>query len=319
MYSEQQHYIVCKLKELAKELGRVPMRHEFEQMLPRISPDILFGSYDKMLQAAGITKTASVVEIEKKAKFQFDSIIDQLFSYNDKKFSLPDRFLTRGNTTLVIGDTHFPFASVANILRTAKLAEIIKPTNIVQLGDLYDFYALSRFPRSRNCYSPFEEVSLGHEMAKRFWYELRKASPRSNCYQLLGNHDQRPHLRVLESAPDTEVFFSYKSVFEFDGVKTIWDIRDELELDGRLYFHYRKKLGTNAVHFGKSCIFGHTHREQMMRFDYGNGSVFEYNVGLFGDPTAKELSYTPSKVTHWTLGGVSLIDDFGARGLVDSL
>ena len=319
MYSEQQHYIVCKVKELAKELGRVPMRHEFEQMLPRINPDVLFGSYERLLQASGVMKITSPVEIVKKPKIEFDSIIDVLFEFNQKGILLPDRILTKGNTTMVIGDTHFPFASVANIMRTAMFAKIIKPTNIVQLGDLYDFYALSRFPRSRNCFSPFEEVSLGNEMAKRFWYELQKASPKSRCFQLLGNHDQRPHLRVLESAPDTEVFFSYKSVFEFPNVTTIWDIRDELELDGRLYFHYRKKLGTNAVHFGKSCIFGHTHREQLMRFDYGSGSVFEYNVGLFGDPTAKELSYTPSKVTHWTLGGIALIDDFGPRGLVESL
>lgn len=319
MYSEQQHYVICKLKELANELKRVPMRHEFEQLLPRINPDVLFGSYERMLQASGLAKITQPVEVVKKPKIEFDSIVDQLFSYHEKQRSLPKKIQTKGNTTLVIGDTHFPFASVENIMRTAQLAEIIKPTNIVQLGDLYDFYALSRFPRSRNCYSPFEEVSLGHEMAKRFWQELRRVSPKSFCYQLLGNHDQRPHLRVLESAPDAEVFFSYKSVFEFEGVKTIWDIREELELDGRLYFHYRKKFGTNSVHFGKSCIFGHTHREQMLKFDYGNGSVFEYNVGLFGDPTAKELSYTPSKVTHWTLGGVGLIDDYGARGLVDCL
>lgn len=314
MYSEQQHFLIQKLKELADELGRVPEAHEFTSRFPNVPIKILFGYYDRFVLAAGLQKK----EPEKPETPIFDSLIDQLINFST--FQKPKtKIETSGKTTMVIGDAHFPFCRPEQIMRAAYFAEIIKPTNIVQLGDLYDFYALSKFPRSRNCYNPFEEVAIGKEMAKRFWAELRRASPKSFCYQLLGNHDERPHKRVLEACPDSEVFFSYKSCFDFEGVRTIWDLREELELDGRLYFHYRKNFGQNAAHFGKSCIFGHTHREQWKRSDFGNGSVFEYNVGLFGDPNAKELSYTPSKITHWSIGGIAVIDDFGARGLNESL
>lgn len=54
MYSEQQHYVICKLKELAKDLKRNPRIDEFKSVLPRIPIETLFGSYDKALQAAGL-------------------------------------------------------------------------------------------------------------------------------------------------------------------------------------------------------------------------------------------------------------------------
>lgn len=57
MYNEQQHYVICKLKELASELGRNPMKHELQALLPRVNFDILFGpSYDYALSAAGLLK-----------------------------------------------------------------------------------------------------------------------------------------------------------------------------------------------------------------------------------------------------------------------
>ena len=56
MYSEQMHYVLCKLKDYANELGRVPMRHEFQAQLPRVNFDVLFKSYDNMIKAAGLLK-----------------------------------------------------------------------------------------------------------------------------------------------------------------------------------------------------------------------------------------------------------------------
>lgn len=310
MYSDRQHTAIIKLKELAIHLGRIPFPEEFKKKHPQIPLAVLFGNYERAVVCAGILELFSKGP-KKKNIVVFDSITDQIKNQKDKPV-----IQSSGGSTLVIGDSHFPFCAPIQLARVANFARILKPKNIVQMGDLHDFYALSKFPRSRNCYNPFEEVELAREMAGKFWAGVKKASPDSKCYQLLGNHDERPHKRILEACPDSEVFFSYKSCFQFDGVETIWDIRDELELDGRLYFHFRKNFGTNVPHFGKSCIFGHTHREQWKRFDFGRGSLFEFNIGLFGDPTYKELSYTPSKVTHWTLGGIALIDDFGPRSLV---
>lgn len=51
---DQHHYLIGKLKELASELGRIPMMHEFTAKYSRVDIFGLFGTYDKMLMAAGL-------------------------------------------------------------------------------------------------------------------------------------------------------------------------------------------------------------------------------------------------------------------------
>lgn len=57
MYSEQQHQVICKIKELADKLGRVPMQHELESVMPNIPFSVLFHTWDRALAAAGLLKT----------------------------------------------------------------------------------------------------------------------------------------------------------------------------------------------------------------------------------------------------------------------
>lgn len=52
--SEQQFYLISKLKEMASDLGRVPMASDFKAKFPNINPTVLFGSYDGFLRAAGL-------------------------------------------------------------------------------------------------------------------------------------------------------------------------------------------------------------------------------------------------------------------------
>jgi hypothetical protein len=51
---DQHHYVMCKLKELAHELGRVPMISDFQAIFPRIPVSLLFGTWDNALKAAGL-------------------------------------------------------------------------------------------------------------------------------------------------------------------------------------------------------------------------------------------------------------------------
>lgn len=62
MYTEQQHYIICKLKELAIELGRVPTSSDFKAKFPRLSLTLIFGSHDKALAAAGLLQPEHKIE-----------------------------------------------------------------------------------------------------------------------------------------------------------------------------------------------------------------------------------------------------------------
>lgn len=49
---------------------------------------------------------------------------------------------------LVIGDTHFPFHDLNALRKIEDAVEDIRAGTVIQLGDLYDFYAFSKYPRS---------------------------------------------------------------------------------------------------------------------------------------------------------------------------
>lgn len=44
----------------------------------------------------------------------------------------------------------------------------------------------------------------------------------------------------------------------------------------------------------------------------GGKTLYELNAGYLGDPESKALSYTPTKITNWTLGW-GYIDEDGPR------
>lgn len=64
-YTEQMHYCIQKIKEMADEMGRVPLISDFNKKYPNINLVLLFGTYDNFLRAAG------VIEKETEPKFKF--------------------------------------------------------------------------------------------------------------------------------------------------------------------------------------------------------------------------------------------------------
>ena len=61
---EQQHYLIVKIKELADSLQRVPLISEFQSMLPRVSIEKTFGTYDNLLKGAGLLTTVNEPKFE---------------------------------------------------------------------------------------------------------------------------------------------------------------------------------------------------------------------------------------------------------------
>src|SRR3954470_21332053 len=124
-------------------------------------------------------------------------------------------------TVLCVGDTHFPFARRKSISAVIALAKLLKPNVIVQLGDLYDMYSYSRFARSYNLLTPAQEIKKGRQQASEFWREIRAASPKADCYGLIGNHDSRVLKKAMGLLPELEHFLDGISNFwQFDGVTT---------------------------------------------------------------------------------------------------
>lgn len=98
----------------------------------------------------------------------------------------------------VISDIHFPYQDNEAIEAFLRYVEMNGEPNIIVLnGDLLDFYKLSRFSKDPSGKNPAEEI----EMLRDFLAELRKASPNSDIYYTIGNHETRLEKYVLDNAP----------------------------------------------------------------------------------------------------------------------
>lgn len=315
------HRIIQSIKEIAVEIGHTPTRNEYRAHALGCGDRKLlkaFGGYAAAVMASGLEQTGHGPGSAKLRKVTAEALfsrpVPQPVSSADNqrkpnKVVVSDHF----KSTLCIGDSHYPFVHYDTLCLIYEFADRYKPERIIQVGDLYDMFSQSRFPRSMNIYNPHEEMSVGKKMAAEMWETLRRMSPSAECYQLLGNHDVRPLKNILAKAPELEVFMDIKPFFTFDGVDTSFDIRQELNLDGVLFHHgHYSKLGDHMKYNGASTVVGHSHRGGVHCQNFNEEIRWELNCGYIGDPTTKALGYTPQRITHWT-HGFGFIDALGPR------
>lgn len=218
---------------------------------------------------------------------------------------------------VIIGDTHFPWASKNALQKILRFISSYRPHFIIQIGDLYDFFSASRFPRTYNLITPSEEVLQGRMCAEQMWAQIHKLAPQSKLIQIKGNHDDRPYKRLLEKAPELEPFFKIDPLFEFPQVETIHDSSQELVIDGVCYQHGFRKSGDHMKHNLMNTVHGHTHRAGVHYMMLHGRLVWELDVGMVGDLKAKPLQYSPQRWSQCTVG-VGMIDPWGPRFIHES-
>lgn len=309
-----QHRLISELKEQAIDLGRTPHRDEFIKHI-RGGRELIFkyfDTYTALVQAAGLdpVRPKSKIKINREELFGRD--IQEIITSHEPR---PRQVITDFKPILAIGDTHFPFAHKPTLEKVYRFAEKAQPEFIVQVGDLMDQWSHGRFPSSRNFYKPDEEMELARMMATEFWLELKKACPKAHCYQIMGNHDLRALKAVLQNAPTLEglVSASIEKLYEFEGVKTIHDYREELILQDIMFHHgYMTRHGQQRDFVMQNLVSGHTHRGTVLYRALKDRTIWHLDCGFVGDPESKALTYTPQKTTGWTLGW-GFIDEHGPR------
>ena len=301
-----QHTAIQRLTELALELGRTPTWIEIKGVVSGNTIYKLFGGFPQFVAAAGLEPAKNAKKIDD--TIFHASIVKQIdnFEHKSKQKQIFEK-------TVIIGDTHFPFVHKPSLEKAIAFIKAFQPKYVIQIGDLFDMLSHGRFPRSLSTYNPREEMTEGRRMASDMWKAVKEASPKSECHQILGNHDIRPMKKILETYPEAEVFFDFERWFVFDGVKTHSDIRQELIINGICFLHgYRTKLGDHRDYNRLSTVCGHSHLGGVSFKNYGSEILFELNAGYLGDPESKALSYTPQKIINWT-HGIGVIDDHGPR------
>lgn len=206
---------------------------------------------------------------------------------------------------MVIGDVHAPFQHDDTLQQIIKVAAEEKPQAIVQVGDLYDFFSLSRFPKKPGVIHPSDEIEQAYAIAAQLWDELHNAAPTAELYQLLGNHCVRPLKMTLERCPELYplVQKSWKLLFKFTHVDTVLSTRDDLELDNIIFEHgFYTQPGRHLKKNMKPTVFGHTHRPWIHYERIRNQLLWEMNVGYAADPRHEALNYTPKRFVEWVHG-----------------
>lgn len=198
---------------------------------------------------------------------------------------------------LVIPDTHFPFHSEHALKKLYLESKKLRPTHIVQIGDLLDQYVFSKYSRTMGV-TPKEDVEYGLNKAAEMWKSLQKIFPRAKCHQLIGNHDVRISKRINEKLPELSDFFSFKNIYKFNNVKILQSDRDYLVIDGVVYCHgWLSKSIDHAKFFNKPTVHGHRHRPCI---EYDRKGLWSMDVGYMADEKSLPLQYTASKHTKWT-------------------
>lgn len=313
--AQTQHALVAALKELYLELGRPPTRGEFENYKAGAHSQLkkIKGGYTVLLQAAGLpTYNAERAERKIDNSIFAKSIEAHLDNYEPEPYAGPGNW----PTFAIISDIHWPFACQRVIDKFYLYVLENQPEWVILNGDAWDMYSHAKFPRSHNVFTPREEQRLAREANEEFWKEIKRIAPRAKCVQMLGNHDVRPLKRILEVYPEAEDWIAdkHKEMFTFDGVTTMHDPREVLYLapDVGVCHGFKSQLGAHRDSALISMNVGHTHRGGSVFRMVRGRVIYETNSGYAGDPLAKGLTYTPSKINDWT-PGFAAGDKWGSR------
>lgn len=217
--------------------------------------------------------------------------------------------------TVAIGDVHFPFHNKSAIGWALEVIAKEQPNHVVQVGDVFDQFSFSKWHRSHNAILPKDEIEEARKHALFMWSEIKRLSPKSDCYQLMGNHDQRALKRITESVPSAETFVrdGIRELLTFPGVTLIDDSQDELHIDGVQYEHGHLRFGEHARNNQCNTVCGHSHRGGTMFYSVVPGSYWELNCGFLGDLKSEAFRYMQTKRATNTTLGIGIVDELGPR------
>lgn len=319
------HEFVQAIQACASEVGHAPSKREFTAWGkgPHHSSVIRhFKTWSAAIIAAGLTPNEETQKKKTSApKLELVKDPDQVQEIIRETTQRKIIQLNKYKKILCIGDIHFPYVDQNALSMVYAIAEKEQPDIIVQVGDLFDCYAQSKFPKSLNIFTPQAEWDLARKMAIDFWKKIREMCPKAECFQILGNHDIRASLRIEEAAPAVAHLIKepLRAAFTFEGVTTIHDPTEELFIENIMFVHghYTSGISKHMEYARMNVVHGHTHKATIVYKPFWDQNrnqtmLWEMDVGYLGDPWSKALSYRSQKIHNWTVG-VGIVDNYGPR------
>lgn len=201
-------------------------------------------------------------------------------------------------TALVLPDMHVPYHDERALQLVYKYIQYKKPNVIIQLGDFYDMYSLSKYDKDPSRIDSLqEEIDVGSQI----WKNFKKLSPKSKLIMLEGNHERRLHKYLMKNpemhslnALKIENLLGLKELgVEFYHSEQTYHINKNLVVthgavdDGcKLSQHSGYSAKNTLDKWGNiSGIMGHGHRVGMSNRTLSDGSVIQWvEAGHLCDP-----------------------------------
>ena len=168
---------------------------------------------------------------------------------------------------VVLSDQHIPFQDPVLEQLSIDFLKEHKPKVIHLLGDILDFYSLSRFDKD-----PARLVTLQEELdgATQYFEKLRAACPKARIIYSEGNHENRLRRYLWSQARALSNLrtLTYEELLGLKKYKIEWvDSHSPYRIGNLLFIHgelVRRASGASAKghmdKFGCNVIHGHTHR-----------------------------------------------------------
>lgn len=198
--------------------------------------------------------------------------------------------------TICLPDLHFPFWDKKRLEEVSKFNKHYKADIVVQQGDLFDLYTLSRFLKDLRGPKQHEEVQACREPLR--W--LYRQFPQMR--RLLGNHEERLAKYALEHGLDKVWLRELDDVM---GVPIAWEKPvDVFIIDGVRYTHgHLSKAPAHIDFYNESVVIGHLHSELGITYKARNEkSLFSLCVGVIADKDAIAFRYSQKELNRWTQG-----------------
>lgn len=214
---------------------------------------------------------------------------------------------------LFVPDTHCPYHDRRAWDAMMNWAAPKKPTDIVVLGDLADFYAVSFHAKD-----PKRRHSLAWELGetRKLVKELERLGSLNLVY-CMGNHENRLSRYIADRAPELDGLISLEKELGLEGKWKVVPYMDDHRIGKLWVTHEAGFAGSTAIprtqaKYESNVVFGHTHRAHM-----------EYSRNVHGEPRVaatfgwlgsfKDVNYTYRVSKHsWTHGfGWGSMDDRG--------
>ena len=160
---------------------------------------------------------------------------------------------------LILSDTHFPYQHSNYFEWIKKIKEKVNPTQIIHIGDLVDFHAISQHLHSAELPNIKFEIKDAIKCIKK----LRKIFP-TPMPILLGNQDLRIQRLAEKSLIPNSFLKNINDILEIEK-NWKWTWHDKLVVDlpnkTKVFFthHFKSNVVASSKELGMSLVVGHQH------------------------------------------------------------